>query len=329
MWNRRELLTTGLAVAATLALAPANAGEDTLAGVTKLIVGFPPGTSLDGIARRYVHHLQGQYSDTMIVENRHGAAGRIAMEQFKRAAPDGKTLLIVPFPLLTLYPHTYQQLKYDPLNDFIPAGTVYQSSIGIAVGPAVPASVTNLAEFIEWAKSRDEPLFFSGNAQGAGPHLMGLQFANRTGIPMEFVPYQGGAPAVNALMAGEIPVVSISMGTLAPLAQSGKVRILASFDPQRNPLYPDVPTLNELGYPDLVENEGGVILLPAKTPQNIVMHLEKSIAAAMESPELQEGMRAQFLNARFQDSATTAANLAQAFERHRKLVADSQFTPME
>lgn len=331
MWSRRNLIKTSLTLAASAGFLPsiATANTEKLPALAKLTLGFPAGTSSDAIARRYAHKLQGTYAGNVIVENRPGAAGRIALEQFKRATPDGLSMMLIPSALLTLYPHTYQSLRYDAQTDFTLVATVYQSSIGIAVGPSVPAEITNLQQLITWAKAQKEPVFFSSNAQGATPHFMGMQFSKSTGIPMEFVPYQGGTPAMNALVAGDLPMVCMSMGNLMPLASAGKIRVLASFDAARNPLYPDIPTLKELGYPDLVENESGVIAVPAKTPADVVARLEKAISTAMADPDLQAGMRAQFLSAKFIGSADTTASHAAMFERQRKVVAASQFTPME
>lgn len=331
MLSRRDLIKTSLTCGIAVGFFPTKviASTDKLPALAKLTLGFPAGTSSDAIARRYAHKLQGAYAGNVIVENRPGAGGRIAMEQFKRATPDGLSMMLIPSALLTLYPHTYQSLRYDPKADFTLVATVYQSSLGIAVGPSVPADIKSVEQLAAWAKAQKEPLFFSGNAQGATPHFMGLQFSNATGIPMEFVPYQGGTPAMNALVAGELPMVCMSMGNLIPLAKAGKIRILASFDAERNPLYPEIPTLKELGYPDLVENESGVIAVPAKTPGEVVERLEKNIAIAMEAPDLKAGMRSHFLNANFVGSADTTAAHAAMFERHRKVVATSQFTPME
>lgn len=238
-------------------------------------------------------------------------------------------MVIVPSPLMTLYPSTYKSLKYDPLNDFVPAGSIYDSSLGIAIGPSVPGSVTNISQFIQWAKSQDKPVFFSANAQGAGPHFMGLEFAKEAGIRMEYVPFQGGAPALNALLGGQLPVLCISMGTLAPQARNGGLRILASFDASRNPLFPEVPTLRESGYPNLVENEWGAVFLPAGTPKDLVAKLERALSETCALPDIIDGMRAQLLSVNFRDSKTTAQLLQQGTARHRAMVQASKFEPME
>lgn len=327
MLKRRTLLQS-----AALALpfgSNAIAQTKPMDGIARLVVGFPAGSSIDVIARRYAPKLAGRYADNVIVENRPGAAGRTALEQVSRTQPDGRTMFIVPSPLMTLYPSTYKSLKYAPLKDFVPAGSVYDSSLGIAVGSAVPASVTNVQQFVQWAKTQDKSIFFSANAQGAGPHFMGLEFAKETGIRMEYVPYQGGTAALNALLGGQIPVLCISMGTLAPQARNGGLRILASFDPARNPMYPDVPTLRESGYPNLVENEWGAIYLPAATPKDIVAKLERAIAESCAQQDLIDGMKAQFLSVNFRDSKTTAQYLQEGTKRHRAMVQASTFEPME
>lgn len=328
MLPRRTLLKSAAAFGLPMSLGMA-AHAAPIEGVTRLVVGFPAGTSIDVLARRYANKLQGRYAETVIVENRAGAAGRIALEQVKRAAPDGRTITIAPSPLMTLYPSTYKSLRYDPAKDFVAAGTIYDASIGLAIGPAVPASVTNLAQFVEWAKAQKKPVFFSANAQGAGPHFMGLQFAKVAGFEAEYVPFQGGAPALNALIGGELPLLCISMGTLAPQSHNPKVRILASFDASRSALYQEVPTLRELGYPSLVENEWGGVFLPAGASRDIVTRLESALAEACKQPDLIEGMRSQFLTVNFRNARATSQALLAGLERHRNLVRASNFEPME
>lgn len=327
MLKRRTLLKSA---AFTLPLGvSALAQAKPLEGVTRLVVGFPAGTSVDLIARRYAAKLQGTYADTVIVENRPGAAGRMALEQVKRAQPDGRTLILVPSALMTLYPSTYKSLRYDPVKDFIPGGSIYDASLGLAIGPGVPSSVTTLPQFVQWAKAQDKSVFFSANAQGAGPHFMGLQFAKEAGLKMDYVPFQGGAPALNALLGGQIPVLCISMGTLAPQMRNGSLRVLASFDAVRNPLFPEVPTLREFGYQNLVENEWGAFFLPAGASSEHVSRLEASVAQACAQQDIIEAMRQQFLTVNFRDSKATAEYLRRGIERHRQMVQSSNFEPME
>lgn len=158
---------------------------------------------------------------------------------------------------------------------------------------------------------------------------MGLEFAKEAGIRVEYVPFQGGAPALNALLGGQIPMLCISMGTLAPHARDGGLRILASFDAARSPMYPEVPTLREVGYTNLVENEWGAVYLPAKTPKNLVGKLEHALSDACAQPDLIDGMKAQFLSVNFRDSKTTTQHLQRGTERHRAMVQASKFEPME
>lgn len=323
---RRDILKLGAALPLGYS---ASSWANKLSGTTRLVIGFPAGTSLDSIGRRFADKLTGKYSDNVIVDNRVGAAGRIAIDHVKRAAPDGRTIILMPSPLMTLYPSTYKKLTYDPAKDFVPAGVLYDSGLGLAVGPAVPQSVTNLTQFIQWAKAQPNPVFFSGNAQGAVAHFMGLEFAKRTGINVEYVPYQGGGPALTALMGGQLPLLCISMGTLAPQVSSGAVRVLASFDEKRNPLYPNVPTLKESGYPALVESEWGGMYLPAGTPNAVVASLESTLAEACRQPDLISAMHAQYLSVEFANGKIAAQRQASDTKRHREMVLARNFDPME
>lgn len=329
MATRRQFFldTAVLAAAHTLAVpaalakqaAPADATTP-LPGIASIVVGFPPGSSIDRIARKYAEKINGVYAERVIVENKPGAAGRIGQDFARRAAPDGKTILLSPSPLMTLYPLVYSNLTYDPVKDYVPAPTVYDSYLGVAVGPAVPTQVTTLEQFVEWAKARPDGIFYSANAQGAGPHIMGVRLLDEVGVDGTFVPYNSGNDAMHALLAGDIPMVVMSAGSLATPAKNGQIRMLATCSEERNQFFPDVPTLRELGYEDLVQGEWGALFFPASTPQAHVERLYRALDAAKDDADLKQTLLTSFIVPTLRDAAATRQALDEGLATYGPIV---------
>src|SRR5918998_5900033 len=220
--------------------------QPTLDRLARTIVGFPPGGSSDTVARLYAERLRGAYAPQVVVENRAGAGGRLALEAVKGARPDGATLIQTPASMLTVYPHLYPRtLRYDGLADFIPVTPVCQFPFAMAVRTDHPAK--SFREFVAWAKRQNGAVPFASPAAGAIPHFLGVQMAKAVGIQLTHVPYRGGAPAVQALLGGEIPMVLVVAGEIAEFHRGGQARILAVSSPERVPRLPDAPSFAESG----------------------------------------------------------------------------------
>jgi tripartite-type tricarboxylate transporter receptor subunit TctC len=257
--------------------------------LARIVVGFPAGGSSDTIARLYAEQLRGSYAPQLIVENRAGAGGRLAIEGVKGADPDGTTILQTPASMLTIYPHLYRQtLRYDTLTDFAPVSTVCIFPFALAVRADHPAR--DFAGFAAWARSQQGAVRFASPAAGSLPHFFGTQVGKALGIPVEHIPYRGTAPALTGLLTGDIPFVLVLLGEVAEQHRGGQVRILAISSSERVPRLSDLPTFSELGHPELVAEEWFAMLLPARTPAPIVDGLRRAIASAAEKPELREAL---------------------------------------
>lgn len=209
----------------------------------RIVVGFPPGGSADILARLIANALRDDYS--AIVDNKAGAGGRIALSYVKAAKPDGQTVIVLPSGPMVLFPHVYKKLDYDAVKDFTPISQIARFQFGVVSGPATKAK--NIADMI--AKTKSDPTSASYGTPGAGtlPHFMGVLLEQSTGISLNHVPFQGGAPANNALLGGHIGYKFDVVSETAEMHNSGKARIIAVTGPQRDPQVPDVPTLKESG----------------------------------------------------------------------------------
>jgi tripartite-type tricarboxylate transporter receptor subunit TctC len=243
LMNRRQTLRCGLAAAASLKLAQAHA--QTLPDTARIFVGFPPGGAPDTIARRMADQLVGKLAKSVIVENRPGAAGRLAVDAARQAAADGNTLLLNPAGVLTINPHTYKKLNYDPFKDFTPLSLVATIDFGFAVGPAVPTEIKAIADFARWAKANPGKVNYGSPAAGSPPHFAGDVLSRTLGLDMTHVPYRGAAPMLNDLMGGQLAAGVLTLGDMVQQEKAGKLRLLAATGAVRSKFAPHVPTFGE------------------------------------------------------------------------------------
>ncbi|MBD0274916.1 MAG: twin-arginine translocation pathway signal protein [Acetobacteraceae bacterium] len=306
----------------------ATAQQPTVDRIARLVVGFPPGGSSDTVSRLYAERLRGLYAPQIVVENRAGAGGRLALEAVKAARPDGTTLVQTPASMLTVYPHIYPKtLRYDALADFVPVTPVCAFPFALAVRPDHPAKA--FPEFVAWAKRQGGAVPFASPAAGAVPHFLGVQMAKATGLQLTHVPYRGAAPAIQDLIAGQIPMVVVVAGEVAEFHRAGQVRILAMSSPERVPRLPDAPTFSELGHPDLTTEEWFGVLLPAGTPAPLVEGLHRAIGAAAATPELQEALARLEYRTAMMDPRDFAARIRAERERWGPIVQESGFKAEE
>jgi tripartite-type tricarboxylate transporter receptor subunit TctC len=287
MPTRRDLL------AAAAGFACAGVATSAHAQVIKkpvhIIVGFPAGGGTDVIARILAERLRGLYASTVLVENKPGAAARIAVEHVKNAEPDGSVMLFTPDFPITVYPHSFRSLNYDPLNDFIPVAPAAKSMLTYNIGPAVPENVKTLAAFVEWCKANPAKASYATTAAGGTPHFVGMMLASAAGVAMTPVHYRGGAPALQDLIGGHVPASINPVSESMPFAKSGTIRTLAVTGAQRSPFLPDIPTMSESGYDVIVKSWLGVFV-PAKTPAEVVNALSAAIRDATKSREMLESL---------------------------------------
>ena len=316
----------GLLLAAGAALAaPRPARSQAVQRTVRILAGFPPGGQIDAVARMLAEALRGTYAATVVVENRPGAAGRLALETAKAAEPDGTTLALTPSDHLVYFGILYgNRLRYDPFADFAPVAQLCEFHNAFATGPATPANT--LAEFIAWAK--DKPAVpFGIPGPGTLPHFMGILFGKATGLPMQAVAYRGDGPSVQDLIGGQIPLSVASMASLVPLAGASPLRVLAVGMPQRSSSLPSVPTLAEAGFPAIGIGGFQAVVVPARTPAPLVGALEQAIGQAMAQGPLRDGILRLGLQPNFEGAAGLAARMRRENEAWRPIVESSGFRP--
>jgi len=329
--TRRTFISAAAAtaIAVPALTAGANAQAQTPTPPVKqltLIVPFPAGGATDAAARLIAEHgLRGLYAQNVIVENRGGAGGRLGVEYVKNRPANGTTMLYTPaFPLL-IFPHIYNQLSYDSLKDFVPVATTTKGAMGFAVGPAVPASVSTLKEFVAWAKSHPAQSNF-GAPSGSSQHFIGATFARAARFDLNLVSYKGGAPAVQDMLGGHISAVVAPLPEITPHAgEGGKVRILAVAMRDRSRFLPDVPTMVELGYKEVVFQDWSGVLAPAGTPANLVTAAHSAIAAYVNSAAGREALAKLGTEPDVLAPDVYAREIKLGWERYRDVVRISGF----
>jgi tripartite-type tricarboxylate transporter receptor subunit TctC len=248
----------------------------------RILVGFPAGGSLDVVARYVAESIRDVVGRPVIVDNRPGAAGRLAVEAAKAAPPDGNTLVFVPSGPMTLFPHTFRDLRFDPFKDFTPISQLATLDLCIASGPGTPAR--SLAELRDWAKANPQKASYGSAGTGTGQHFTGVLFGQLTGLKLVHVPYKGAGPATTDLAAGHVPMLVLSCNDLLELHRAGRVRILASAGPVRSPFTPEVPTLVESGL-KIDRSSWFALYGPAGMPPATVRALNKAVVDAVSSAQ--------------------------------------------
>lgn len=303
MIHRRTLI----AAAPLWLAAPRLAGAQPVLENARVLCGFPAGGTTDAVSRRVAEKLRGPYARSVLVDNKAGAGGRLAVEEVSRAAPDGSTLLLTPAAMITLYPHLYTRLAYGP-RDLRPVSTACHLAFGFGVGPAVPESVRDIKGFLAWAKANPEQANYASPGAGTPPHFVGALLAKESGLDLRHVPYKGSAPGVQDLLGGQVAAMSSPVGDYLPHLKSGKLRLLATSGAQRSKLVPDVATYAEQGLPALTMNEWYGFFLPGKASDEVTQRAAAAIAAAVRTPEVIEA----FAQLGLEAAASTPAELAKA-----------------
>ena len=274
MLNRR---TFSVAAGAAVVCAPARSQADTL----RIVVGFPAGGVVDVVAREVAATMKATLGRAVIVENRTGAGGRLAVMAVKGAAADGNTLLLTPASIMTLYPSVLSKLPYDTQTDFAPVSTVCLSINALAIGMHVPART--LAEFIAWCKANPKDASYASPGVGSAPHFLGAQIAQAAGLDLLHVPYKGAPDILVDLYGGRVAAFVTALSNAVQPHRDGKMRILVTTGDRRSALLPDVPTAREAGYGALTGTEWFGLLAPAATPADRVTALHAAVAKAIAS----------------------------------------------
>jgi tripartite-type tricarboxylate transporter receptor subunit TctC len=314
MTSRRQFVQTS-ALAALSALAPALRAQGFEA--PKIINGFPAGGTADATARRVAERMGGTaYAKTpAVVENKPGAGGRIACEVVKSSKPDGATLLLTPYSMMSIYPHIYRTLSYDPFKDFAPVSIAAVMTHALTVGPMVPASVKTVREYLAWAKANPDKASYGSPAAGSTPHFLGALLGLNNNVELKHVPYRGSAPAVADMIGGNLASTSTPTGDALANHRAGKVRIIATSGAQRTPFTPDVATYAEQGFPELTTEEWFGFYAPAGTPANVIANANAAIAQALKEKSVVDALALMGLVA--QGSTPAAMDKSQRDEHTR------------
>jgi tripartite-type tricarboxylate transporter receptor subunit TctC len=248
------------------------------------IVPFAPGGANDITARSIAERLSSALGQPVVIENRAGAAGTIGMDFVAKSAPDGYTVLSSS-DTITLAPHLYPNINFHPLRDFIAVTQLGSQPVVIAAHPSL--GVQTLGELVELVKAKPGLAYATAGA-GSQQHIAAEWFAKKAGIQLTHVPYKGGGQAVIDFIGGQVPLAVLGAAPLMPYYKSGRVKLLAQTTHARSPSLPDIPTLEELGFADLVIVQWQGVFLPARTPKEIVARLHAEIVKALAEPKVRE-----------------------------------------
>ncbi len=326
MPNRRNLLRGGAALAALASMSRVAAQSG---GNAVIVSGFPAGGMGDHVARPLAERLRGKYAPSIIVENRTGAGGRIAIEYVKRAAPDGLTILQIPSAPMVLYPSTYRKLNYNPVADFVPVTTTVNYSFSVTAGPGLPAEIRTLADYLAWARANPKLANYGVPAAGSALHFVGVMLSKASDTPLTAVAYRGGAPLLTDVLGGQIPISINVIGEVAQYIRVGSLRSLAVASAERSPFLPAVPTLVEQGYRDVAAQEWLGWFVPARTPDATVQKLNALVREHLHAPDMVEALASNSLQPATQEPDAFARMVRNDIARWAPIVKASGFTAEE
>ncbi|MBP0465205.1 hypothetical protein J5Y09_14865 [Roseomonas sp. PWR1] len=279
----------------------------------RVLTGASPGSIPDVIARRYAEQIAAQLGRPVVVENRAGAAGRVAVGALRQAPADGSTLLLAAGAVASIYPFLFRELGYEPDADLRPVSIAAEATLGLAVGPAVPGTVRDLIGLCDWGRANASAANFGSPGVGSLPHLLPAKLFAEAGVEATHVPYPGGPPAVADLLAGRIAVLALPEGLLREHHAAGRVRVLATSGPGRSAFLPEVPSAAEQGFPGLVMGEWFGFFLPGGASPA----LAESTAEAIREAEAKPALRAAFATMAMVPAAGTPAAMTARIAQER------------
>jgi len=274
----------GVSIAALTAEA---AGQSYPSRPVRVIVPYAAGGPTDIFARLAARKLSERLGREFYVENVGGAGGNIGMGQGARAAPDGYTIVVVSANIVT-NPAMYDTVPYDPFKDFDPVTMAVTSTTVLTVDPSLP--VKSVQDLVDLIRSNPGKYSFASPGTGTVPHLVGEQFRLSRGLDLVHVPFNSAGPALSSTVGGHTPIAFTASAPAVPLAQGGKLRALAVTGKTRSLALPDVPTMEEAGYPEIAGEGWFSVVVPAGTPHDIVLLLNREIVAIIALPDVKEKM---------------------------------------
>ncbi|MGJ7506242.1 tripartite tricarboxylate transporter substrate-binding protein [Variovorax sp. GT1P44] len=303
---RRRVLIAGAAAAAAAVCSSAALGQTTSSPKherLRILCTGPAGSVPDIVARSFGEALAGVFAQQVVVDNRPGAAGQIAVQALKSAPADAATWLLGQGAIASLYPTLYGKLGYDPARDLVPVSLAAEMNLGVAVGNAVPAGVADLRMLVEWMRRHPGEANAASPGTGTLPHILEVMLFDQAGLDWRHVPYPGGPPAMAALLGGQVAVLVLPEGLLLPQLASGRLRMLGTSGLERSPFSPAVPTLAEQGYARTVMREWFAFFAPGGTPGSAAERASEAVGSVVARAGLAH---------RFDDAAMVAAHSSPA-----------------
>ena len=287
-----------------------------------LVVPFPPGGPTDIVARLCGPLVQAALGQTAVIENRPGATGVVGTRHVAQQPADGHTIMFAASGTLTIMPVVTRDVGFDPIGDFAPVTLAMAAPNMLVVHPSVPA--TNLAELAAWIRAQPGGANYASSGIGSSEQL-GMELTRlRLGVELTHVPFQGGAPTVQALIAGTVPMSMMNAGTALPHIQSGRLRGIAVAGPRRFAPLPDVPTMAEQGQPGILSQSWTGILVRAGTPAPAIARLHEAFTAALRTPEVTQRLATLGFTVDAGAPAGLAELIAADLERWRGVVRDAR-----
>jgi tripartite-type tricarboxylate transporter receptor subunit TctC len=286
----------------------------------RLLVGFAAGGGGDIVARILAQELTKSGGLSVLVDNKPGAGGNIATREMLRAPADGHTVLLANVGILAVNPYAMKDAGYDPQADIAPVCLAVDFSNVLVVHPSVPAK--SLAEYLALAR-RPEGMDYGTSGVGSAGHLAGELLKARSGAKLNHVPFRGGGPAMNDLVAGHVPSLIASAPTATGFMREGRIRALAVTGAKHSPFDPDIPTIAEQGFPGYAATNWYAIVVSSKTPPEIVATLNTILTKALKAPEVREAYGQQGMETLASTQAEAAAHIARETEIWKKVIANA------
>jgi tripartite-type tricarboxylate transporter receptor subunit TctC len=315
--TRRHLIHLAGAASLTSAISALAQGQ-----VARMYVGFPPGGTLDVLAR-LLAPLFAKGGATIIVENRPGASAQLAAVAVHQAPPDGLSLLVTPTSVMTLTSQLFRKPLLDPLRDLAPIGSVCEHPFAFAVTGNSP--IRTIAEFIAWAKANPKDASYASPGAGTSPHFLGLMLAKASGAQLTHIAYRGTAPGLQDLMGGQIASTMNALPAMIDLHKAGRIRILATTGSKRLASLPEVPTFTELRIPGLEYSESFGVFAHGATSAATISRLEAALQQAVASPEMAQAAKKMELELKGSTSAAYKQLVEEDFRRWAGIAKESGF----
>lgn len=283
--KRSEFLRFAAALPLLGALGKANAQTPS---TIRILVGFPAGGAPDAVARAFAEHLRTDAGVTVVVENRPGAAGKLAIDTLLQSPTDGSTVAVMPASAVVLVPMVVKSAQYDVTRDFVPLGALARYGFGIAAGPLSQAK--DLSQFKTWAARNAAQASYATPGVGTPQHFLGAQLAHHAGVALNHIPYRGGANALADVIGGQVPLLITTEQLLVPHHSQGRLHTLLVTSPERNSKMPDVPTARELGLQPLEAHDWFGLFARAGTSPALVEQWREWISKVLPVAGYKESM---------------------------------------